>query len=67
MFFAKSAPIGVDTKEDYLELKKIMEYKILNMKIALSRYCRELIAHLAAKNFIQIAEIVSCKTFDDVF
>ena len=24
---AKSAPIGVDTKEDYLALKKIMEYK----------------------------------------
>jgi len=24
---AKSSPIGVDTKEDYLELKKIMEYK----------------------------------------
>ncbi len=26
---AKSAPIGVDTKEDYLALKKIMEYKNL--------------------------------------
>ena len=25
---AKSAPIGVDTKEDYLAIKKIMEYKI---------------------------------------
>ena len=24
---AKSSPIGVDTKEDYLALKKIMEYK----------------------------------------
>ena len=24
---AKFSPIGVDTKEDYLELKKIMEYK----------------------------------------
>ena len=24
---AKSAPIGIDTKEDYLSLKKIMEYK----------------------------------------
>ena len=24
---AKSSPIGIDTKEDYLELKKIMEYK----------------------------------------
>jgi 3-deoxy-manno-octulosonate cytidylyltransferase (CMP-KDO synthetase) len=24
---AKSAPIGVDTEEDYLALKKIMEYK----------------------------------------
>jgi 3-deoxy-manno-octulosonate cytidylyltransferase (CMP-KDO synthetase) len=24
---AKSAPIGIDTKEDYLALKKIMEYK----------------------------------------
>ena len=25
--FSKSSPIGVDTKEDYLALKKIMEYK----------------------------------------
>ena len=25
---AKSSPIGVDTKEDYLALKKIMEYKV---------------------------------------
>ena len=25
---AKSAPIGVDTKEDFLALKKIMEYKV---------------------------------------
>ena len=25
---AKSSPIGVDTKEDYLAIKKIMEYKI---------------------------------------
>ena len=25
---AKSSPIGVDTKEDYLDIKKIMEYKI---------------------------------------
>jgi 3-deoxy-manno-octulosonate cytidylyltransferase (CMP-KDO synthetase) len=24
---AKSSPIGVDTREDYLALKKIMEYK----------------------------------------
>ena len=24
---AKTKPIGVDTHEDYLELKKIMEYK----------------------------------------
>ena len=24
---AKSSPIGVDTKEDYLAIKKIMEYK----------------------------------------
>ncbi len=24
---AKSAPIGVDTEEDYIALKKIMEYK----------------------------------------
>jgi 3-deoxy-manno-octulosonate cytidylyltransferase (CMP-KDO synthetase) len=24
---AESSPIGVDTKEDYLALKKIMEYK----------------------------------------
>ena len=27
VLLAKSAPIGVDTKEDYLALKKIMEYK----------------------------------------
>ena len=27
IFLAKSLPIGVDTKEDYLALKKIMEYK----------------------------------------
>ena len=26
--FAESSPIGVDTKEDYLALKKIMEYKL---------------------------------------
>ena len=25
---AKSSPIGVDTKEDYIDIKKIMEYKI---------------------------------------
>jgi 3-deoxy-manno-octulosonate cytidylyltransferase (CMP-KDO synthetase) len=25
---AKFSPIGVDTKEDYLAIKKIMEYKI---------------------------------------
>ena len=24
---ANSSPIGVDTKEDYLEIKKLMEYK----------------------------------------
>ena len=24
---AKSSPIGIDTEEDYLALKKIMEYK----------------------------------------
>ena len=27
---AKSSPIGVDTTEDYLAIKKIMEYKISN-------------------------------------
>ena len=27
---AKSSPIGVDTEEDYLAIKKIMEYKIYN-------------------------------------
>ena len=27
---AKSSPIGVDTEEDYLALKKIMEYKLYN-------------------------------------
>ena len=27
---AKSSPIGVDTEEDYLAIKKIMEYKIGN-------------------------------------
>jgi 3-deoxy-manno-octulosonate cytidylyltransferase (CMP-KDO synthetase) len=27
--FAKSSPIGVDTEEDYLAIKKIMEYKLL--------------------------------------
>ena len=27
---AKSSPIGVDTEEDYLAIKKIMEYKTLN-------------------------------------
>ena len=26
--FAKSSPIGVDTEEDYIALKKIMEYKV---------------------------------------
>jgi 3-deoxy-manno-octulosonate cytidylyltransferase (CMP-KDO synthetase) len=26
---AESSPIGVDTKEDYLAIKKIMEYKLL--------------------------------------
>ena len=25
--FANSIPVGVDTKEDYLEIKKLMEYK----------------------------------------
>ena len=25
--FAKSAPVGVDTNQDYLEIKKLMEYK----------------------------------------
>jgi len=25
---AKSSPVGVDTEEDYLAIKKIMEYKI---------------------------------------
>jgi len=25
---AKSSPIGVDTEEDYIAIKKIMEYKI---------------------------------------
>ena len=25
--FAKTKPIGIDTNEDYLEIKKIMEYK----------------------------------------
>ena len=25
--FANSVPIGVDTNEDYLEIKKLMEYK----------------------------------------
>ena len=27
---AKSSPIGVDTEEDYMDIKKIMEYKTLN-------------------------------------
>jgi len=27
VFLAKSSPIGIDTREDYLALKKIMEYK----------------------------------------
>ena len=27
---AKSLPIGVDTEEDYIDIKKIMEYKISN-------------------------------------
>ena len=25
--FANSKPVGVDTKEDYMEIKKVMEYK----------------------------------------
>ena len=27
VFLANSSPIGVDTKKDYLEIKKLMEYK----------------------------------------
>ena len=27
VIYAKSSPIGVDTKEDYMEIKKLMEYK----------------------------------------
>ena len=27
VIFANSSPIGVDTPEDYLEIKKLMEYK----------------------------------------
>ena len=27
VIYAMSSPIGVDTKEDYIEIKKLMEYK----------------------------------------
>ena len=27
VIFAKSTPVGVDTNEDFLEIKKLMEYK----------------------------------------
>ena len=27
VIYANSSPIGVDTEEDYLEIKKLMEYK----------------------------------------
>ena len=27
VIYANSSPIGVDTKDDYMEIKKLMEYK----------------------------------------
>ena len=27
VILAKSTPVGIDTEEDYLEIKKLMEYK----------------------------------------
>ena len=27
VIYSRSIPVGVDTKEDYMEIKKLMEYK----------------------------------------
>ena len=63
---AKSSPIGVDTEEDYLALKKIMEYKSLMSKIYFQGTFGAY-SHLAALSIDPKAEILPCKTFDDCF
>ena len=50
---AKSSPIGVDTEEDYLALKKIMEYKVLMSKNLFSRYIWSIFSFSSSYQLIQ--------------
>ena len=63
---ARSSSIGVDTQEDYLALKKIMEYKSKIMKIAYQGI-EGSYSESCAKELYPECETIPCKTFDDVF
>ena len=63
---AKSSSIGVDTEEDFVAIKKIMEYKSRMSKIYFQGTFGAY-SHLAALSIDPKAEIIPCKTFDECF
>jgi len=64
---AKYSPIGVDTEEDYLAIKKIMEYKSNRMKKIYFQGTFGAYSHLAALEIDPNSKIIPCKTFDECF
>ena len=63
---AKSSPIGVDTKEDYLAIKKLWNIKY-KMGIIYFQGSFGAYSHLAALKIEPNAKIIPCKTFDECF
>ena len=64
---AQSSPIGVDTEEDYLAIKKIMEYKTIKMNKIYFQGTYGAYSHLASLSIDPKAEVIPCKTFDECF
>ena len=61
----QNIPVGVDTEEDFMAIKKIMEYNLMSKIYFQGTFGAY--SHLAALSVDAKAEVVPCKTFDECF
>ena len=62
--YINSSPLSVDTKNDLMEVRKIMENIMSKMKIAIQGELGAY-SHIAVENYIKNADIKTCSTFEE--
>ena len=63
--YVKSSPLSVDTEEDLIEIRNLME-KMKKTKIAIQGELGAY-SHIAANNLFENADIKTCATFEETF